>query len=120
MPGLAEPHPSGGHASSTTTVNATVIPFRTSLSASHPSASCRAAPTAGSDDERKVAAFWEQIYTQQGHTLTDAGTADVHRIASATIGLLIEGARADGVINDEQAQYLGALTIEAVRAPDFL
>ncbi|MEU3704825.1 hypothetical protein AB0E82_21355 [Streptomyces anulatus] len=121
MPGLAEePRPSGCHAVSTSTAHATVIPLRASLRAPHPSASGCTDRRAGTQSERDVAAFWEQIYTQQGRTLADTATADAHRITAATIGLLLEGARADGVIDDEQAQYLAALTIEAVRAPDFL
>ncbi|WP_435058404.1 hypothetical protein [Streptomyces sp. bgisy060] len=121
MPGLAEePHPSGSYASSASAAHATVIPLRGSLQAPHPSASRSADLSSATQNERDVAAFWERIYSQQGRTLADAATAEAHRITAATIGLLIEGARADGVINDEQAQYLGALTIEAVRAPDFL
>lgn len=120
MPGLAEEsHPSGSLAPTSPT-NATVIPFRRSFGAPHPSVSGSSDRSACAQKERDVAAFWEQIYTQQGRTLGDTATADAHRITAATIGLLIEGARAEGVLDDEQAQYLAALTIEAVRAPDFL
>ncbi|WP_282792951.1 hypothetical protein [Streptomyces sp. CC224B] len=101
-------------------MHATVIPLHGKLSTSRSAASRSAGPPAPPQHEREVAAFWEKIYTQQGRTLADAATADAHRITAATLGLLIEGARADGVITDEQAQYLGALTVEAVRAPDFL
>ncbi|MFH8295094.1 hypothetical protein [Streptomyces sp. NPDC018059] len=122
MPGLAEEsHPSGSHACSTTSSSgATVIPLRGSLKTPHPAASGNTGPSTTSQNECEVAAFWERIYAQQGRTLADTATADAHRITAATIGLLIEGAHADGVINDAQAQYLGALTIEAVRAPDSL
>ncbi|MDJ0466111.1 hypothetical protein [Streptomyces sp. H27-C3] len=99
--------------------HATVIQLRSGLKAAHPAAAPSLDPSAGQSD-RDAAGFWERIYAQQGRTLADEATADAHRITSATMGLLIEGARADGVINDEQARYLGALTIEAVRAPDFL
>ncbi|TQE33127.1 hypothetical protein [Streptomyces ipomoeae] len=78
-----------------------------------------AEPSVGAGD-RDVAMFWEQIFGQQGRSLADPATAEAHRITAATLGLLIEGARAEGVINEAQAAYLGALTVEAVQAPDRL
>ncbi|PZT71432.1 hypothetical protein [Streptomyces sp. AC1-42T] len=121
MSGLAEEsQPSGSHAVPTSPAHATVIPLRRTFGAPHPSAS-GADRQAGAPNERTdIAAFWEKIFTQQGRTLADTATADAHRITAATIGLLIEGARAEGVLDDDQAEYLSTLTVEAVRAPDFL
>jgi hypothetical protein len=91
-------------------VPAPVIPIRGRLSSPDPS----------SDSGHGIAVFWEQIFAQQGFSLKDPATAAAHRTTAATLGLLLEGARAEGVINDAQAQYLVTLTEEAVRAPDFL
>ncbi|MCZ0983887.1 hypothetical protein O1L60_44800 [Streptomyces diastatochromogenes] len=67
-----------------------------------------------------MAAWWEKIFQDMGRTLTEAQTAEAHRITSAGFGLLIDGARAAGVLTDSQASYLSGMAVEAVRAPDFV
>ncbi|WP_198274947.1 hypothetical protein [Streptomyces javensis] len=90
--------------------NATVIPLR-------PAAPASAEEPVG---DQQVAAFWEGIFLRQGRTLRDPSTAECHRITAATFGLLINGARDQGVLSEDQAEYLAKLAVEAVRAPDFL
>ncbi|MFI8085972.1 hypothetical protein ACIF6L_34920 [Kitasatospora sp. NPDC086009] len=73
-----------------------------------------------STDQGTAAEFWEQIYTQQGRTLKDIGTADPHRIALATFALLLDGAEAAGEVAADAATYLRGLLIEGIQAPDQL
>lgn len=86
----------------------TVVPLRPTLAGD------------GSTTDHQVADWWEKMFVQMGHTLTDESTAEVHRITAAAFGLLIDGARASGVLDDSQACYLSGLAVEAIRAPDFL
>ncbi|MCF1592427.1 MULTISPECIES: hypothetical protein [Streptomyces] len=74
----------------------------------------------GRPTDLQVAAWWEKIFGDMGRTLTDPATAEAHRITAAGFGLLIDGARAAGVLSDSQATYLSGLAVEAVRAPDFV
>ncbi|MDX3165965.1 hypothetical protein PV516_19445 [Streptomyces scabiei] len=74
----------------------------------------------GSPTDTQVAAWWQKIYGDMGRTLCDPATAEAHRITAAGFGLLIDGARASGVLSESQATYLSGLAVEAVRAPDFL
>ncbi|MER5302189.1 hypothetical protein ABT039_22400 [Streptomyces lasiicapitis] len=109
-PSLAARNESGGDGGRSASADANVIPLRPGM-------------VGGGDDsptEPQVAAWWEQCYAQMGRTLTDGETADAHRITAAGFGLLIDGARASGVLSESQAAYLSGLAVEAVRAPDFL
>ncbi|MFD5882570.1 hypothetical protein [Streptomyces yangpuensis] len=74
----------------------------------------------GTPTDHQVAAWWESTFRKMGRTLTDEPTAEVHRITAAAFALLIDGARASGVLSDSQAGYLADLAVEAIRAPDFV
>ncbi|WP_333745534.1 hypothetical protein [Streptomyces sp. IBSBF 2950] len=89
---------------------AAVIPLRPAMNSRE----------AGSPTDPQVAAWWEKIYGDMGRTLKDPDTAEAHRITSAGFGLLIDGARAAGMLSESQATYLSGLAVEAVRAPDFV
>lgn len=107
----ARNEPGGEHGvTGSAPTQATVIPLRPG--------------NAGTGDEQvtdhQVAAWWESVFVRQGRTLADEATAEVHRITAATFGLLIDGARAQGMLSEEQAAYMSGLAVEAVRAPDFL
>ncbi|MFJ2752758.1 hypothetical protein [Streptomyces sp. NPDC087297] len=86
----------------------TVVPLRPTLAGD------------GSTTDHQVAAWWESMFLKMGRTLTDEPTAEAHRITAAAFGLLIDGARASGVIDDSQASYLAGMAVEAIRAPDFV
>ncbi|MFD6534881.1 hypothetical protein [Streptomyces goshikiensis] len=86
----------------------TVVPLRPTLASD------------GSTTDHQVAAWWEMMFSRMGHTLTDLPTAEAHRITAAAFGLLIDGARASGILDDFQAGYLSGMAVEAIRAPDFV
>ncbi|MFF2571150.1 hypothetical protein [Streptomyces sp. NPDC058084] len=109
-PSLARDEPGGERHPIRPVSGADVIPLRPSLPASVPS----------SLTDQQVAAWWESIFQDMGRTLTDEQTAEAHRVTSAGFGLLIDGARAAGVLTESQAEYLSAMAVEAVRAPDFV
>jgi hypothetical protein len=116
MPGLAHDSGSPGGRSLRPTSGATVVHLRRipPEGASAPASSVRAF---GNSD---AAAFWERIFQGQGRSLADPDTAQVHQITAATIGLLIDGAHADGRLDHETAVYLTGLVGDAVRAPQNL
>lgn len=108
----ARDEPGGEHGGVTrsASADATVIPLRPGITAD----------AHGNPTDPQVAAWWEKIYRDMGRTLTDEDTAEAHRITAAAFGLLIDGARAAGVLSESQAGYLSGMAVEAVRAPDFL
>ncbi|MEU3399413.1 hypothetical protein [Streptomyces filamentosus] len=110
-PSLAARDEHGGeHPIRSSAAEATVIPLRTGLAVSRD----------GSMTDQQVAAWWESVFQNMGRTLGDERTAEAHRVTAAGFGLLIEGARAAGVLSEPQAQYLSEMAVEAVRAPDHL
>lgn len=110
-PSLATRDDSGGESPvRSSAAEATVIPLRSGLTAS----------ADGSMTDQQVAAWWESVFQKMGRTLADERTAEAHRVTAAGFGLLIEGARAAGVLSESQAKYLSEMAVEAVRAPDHL
>lgn len=87
----------------------------------------KAAPGEGAQPEltqmQKVYSLWEAMFVKHGQTLTDPAAADSLRAAIAMMGVILDGACATGMINEEQrddlraAMHVGLSAIDDLQGP---
>lgn len=70
--------------------------------------------------EQRLAASIEEIFARHGRSLTDDDTAEDYRIALGAVRSMLQGAREQGVLNDEQHQNLDAMIVGMLNSPTLL
>lgn len=72
------------------------------------------------DAAQRLAATLEDLFSRHGRSLTDDDTAEDYRITLGAVRSMLEGAREQGVLDDEQHQDMDAMIAGMLDAPGLL